>query len=146
MGFCLRYDCESPFRSSLTPRSHGIYPAIDPALEAICLMAIAHAAEDRYATARAPADDLDRWVANEPVIAYREPVTKAVFRWLSRHPHVVIRGLIAMSPCSSSPSPASSCRAYGCRISARRTTVSPGQASPAASEIVRTWIAGGTRV
>jgi eukaryotic-like serine/threonine-protein kinase len=71
-------------------------PAIDPALEAICLMAMAHAPEDRYATARAMADDLERWLADEPITAYREPVTKALSRWLSRHPHVLIRGLIAM--------------------------------------------------
>ena len=70
--------------------------AVDPALEAICLKAMSHAPEDRYATARAMADDLDRWLADEPVSAYREPVTKALSRWLSRHPHVLIRGLVAL--------------------------------------------------
>ncbi len=83
-------------RKGQFPPPSEVIPAIDPALEAICLMAMAHAPEDRYVTARAMADDLERWLADEPVAAYRESVTKALSRWLSRHPHVLIRGLIAM--------------------------------------------------
>jgi serine/threonine protein kinase len=83
-------------RKGQFPPPSEINPAIDPALEAICLTAMAHAPEDRYATARAMADDLERWLADEPVAAYHEPVTKSLSRWLSRHPHVLIRGLIAM--------------------------------------------------
>ena len=30
--------------------------------------------EDRYATPKALADDLERWMADEPVTAWREPV------------------------------------------------------------------------
>ena len=41
--------------------------AIDPALEAICLKAMALRPEDRYATPGALAEDLDRWLADEPV-------------------------------------------------------------------------------
>jgi serine/threonine protein kinase len=83
-------------KGQFRPPTH-LNPAIDPALEGICLMAMAHAPEDRYATARAMADELERWLADEPVSAYREPVTKALSRWLSRHPHVLIRGLIALA-------------------------------------------------
>ena len=43
------------------------------ALEAVCLQAIARAPSDRYATAQALADDLEHWLADEPVAAYREP-------------------------------------------------------------------------
>jgi serine/threonine protein kinase len=92
-------DILTAVRAGQFPAPSEVNPAVDPALEAICLMAMAHAPEDRYATARALADDLERWLADQPVIAYREPVTKAVSRWLSRHPHVLIRGLIAIVAC-----------------------------------------------
>jgi hypothetical protein len=48
--------------------------------------------EDRYATARALADDLERWLADEPLSAYRDPPARA----LSRHPRVLIRGLVVV--------------------------------------------------
>ena len=48
-----------PWRKGEFPPPSEVIPAIDPALEAICLMAMAHAPEDRYATARAMADDLE---------------------------------------------------------------------------------------
>jgi serine/threonine protein kinase len=60
-------------------------PAIDKALEAICCKAMAQQPADRYVSCRALADDVERWMANEPVSAYREPWTKAILRWLSRH-------------------------------------------------------------
>ncbi len=41
--------------------------------------------EDRYKTPRALADDLDRWMADEPVTAWKEPRTRTLIRWLTRH-------------------------------------------------------------
>ena len=46
---------------------------IDRTLEAICLKAMSLRPEDRYASSRALADDLDRWAADEPVTARRDP-------------------------------------------------------------------------
>ena len=43
-----------------------------PALEAVCLKAMALKPEDRYASPRALADDVERWTADEPVAAYPE--------------------------------------------------------------------------
>lgn len=83
-------------RNGNFPRPHEVLPGIDPALEAICLKAMTHAPEDRYPTARAMADDLERWLGDEPVSAYREPAVRALSRWLSRHPNVLIRGLVAV--------------------------------------------------
>ncbi len=60
-------------------------PRIDPALEAICLKAMAHGPEDRYASSRALADDLDRWMADEPVSAWREPFSRRARRWARRN-------------------------------------------------------------
>ena len=51
--------------------------SIDPALEAVCLKAMALRPSDRYATPRALADDVERWTADEPVLAWREPMGPA---------------------------------------------------------------------
>lgn len=55
------------------------------ALEAICLKAMALRPEGRYASPRALADDLERWLADEPVAVYREPWTTRLTRWGRRH-------------------------------------------------------------
>jgi serine/threonine-protein kinase len=65
------------------PRS--IDRAIDPALEAICLKATALRPDDRSGAARALAEDVERWLADEPVTAWREPASVRARRWLRRH-------------------------------------------------------------
>jgi serine/threonine-protein kinase len=65
------------------PRQHDA--TIDPALEAVSRKAMALKPEDRYATPRLLAEDIERWMADEPVSAYREPWTRTLARWLSRH-------------------------------------------------------------
>ena len=56
------------------PPPRAIDPSIDRALEAVCLKAMAVTPDDRYASCRALADDVERWTADEPVSAYREPI------------------------------------------------------------------------
>ncbi len=58
---------------------------IDPALEAVCQKAMAHEPADRYATPRALADDVEKWMADEPVSAWREPFSRQARRWARRH-------------------------------------------------------------
>ena len=41
--------------------------------------------EDRYAIARALADDIERWMADEPVTAWREPFSRRARRWARRN-------------------------------------------------------------
>jgi serine/threonine-protein kinase len=60
-----------------------------PALEAVCLKSLAKKPADRYASARALADDVRCWLADEPVTAYPEPWTTKARRWLARHRAVV---------------------------------------------------------
>ncbi len=60
-------------------------PSTDRALEAICSKAMAEAPEDRYATPRGLADDVERWMADQPVTAYRDPWLTKARRWLRRH-------------------------------------------------------------
>jgi Flp pilus assembly protein TadD/tRNA A-37 threonylcarbamoyl transferase component Bud32 len=55
------------------------------ALEAICLKAMAREPAARYATALELAADLERWLADEPVRAYPEPVRLRLARWARRH-------------------------------------------------------------
>ncbi len=80
----VRQMLESVKRGEITPpRRHE--PGIDRALEAIILKAMAQRPESRYATSRELAEDLERWMADEPVLAWREPWTRTVVRWLTRH-------------------------------------------------------------
>jgi serine/threonine-protein kinase len=67
------------------PPPRRLDPAIDPALEAVCLKAMALRAEDRYTTPRALAEDIEHWMADEPVAAWREPWARRVRRWERRH-------------------------------------------------------------
>jgi eukaryotic-like serine/threonine-protein kinase len=48
-------------------------PDIPPALESICLKAMALNPEDRYETPTALADDIERWLAGVPVSAFEQP-------------------------------------------------------------------------
>jgi serine/threonine-protein kinase len=73
-------------------------PAIDPALEAVCLKAMANRPEDRYSSCRALADDVERWAADEPVSAWREPFSVRARRWMRRHrTAVALAGAILIS-------------------------------------------------
>lgn len=54
-------------------------------LEAICLKAMAHDPAQRYPSARALADDVEHWLADEPVSALPETSAQRLQRWLRRH-------------------------------------------------------------
>jgi hypothetical protein len=55
------------------------------AFEAVSLKAMAHKAEDRYESARALARDIEQWLADESVSAWREPWSVRARRWVGRH-------------------------------------------------------------
>jgi tetratricopeptide (TPR) repeat protein/tRNA A-37 threonylcarbamoyl transferase component Bud32 len=78
-------DVLAKIQSGEIPRPRSFAPWLDPALEAICLKAMALRTVDRYATAKALAEDLDRWIAGEPVQAYREPFSRRARRWARKH-------------------------------------------------------------
>jgi serine/threonine protein kinase/Flp pilus assembly protein TadD len=59
------------------------------ALEAICLRAMALRPEDRYQSASAVAAEVEHWLADEPVAAYREPLVRWLQRWARRHKTLV---------------------------------------------------------
>ena len=72
-------------RAGEFPKPREIKPEVPPALEAICLKAMAKEIKDRYASCRALADDLENWLADEPVSVYQEPITARAFRWARKH-------------------------------------------------------------
>ncbi len=50
---------------------------------------MAFAPDDRYATSRALADDIERWTAGQPVSAWQEPLSRRARRWARRSQTVV---------------------------------------------------------
>jgi serine/threonine-protein kinase len=70
--------CDFPLPCSLDP-------SIDQALQAVCLKAMALQPGDRYGSPKDVSEDLERWMASEPVTAWREPWTRKLLRWLTRH-------------------------------------------------------------
>jgi eukaryotic-like serine/threonine-protein kinase len=69
--------------------------AIDPALEAVCHKAMALNPEDRYPSPRALAEDVERWMADEPVTAHREPLAARARRGMRRHRTAVTAAVVA---------------------------------------------------
>ncbi|MEW4569952.1 tetratricopeptide repeat protein [Tautonia sp. JC769] len=66
-----------------TPRS--LNPAVPKPLEAICLHALSRRPADRYQAVPELAEDIRRWLADEPVSVYREPIAVRAGRWARRH-------------------------------------------------------------
>jgi serine/threonine protein kinase len=56
------------------PAPRQIKPLTPRALEAICSKAMAKVPRDRYGNALELAADVKRWLADEPVMAWREPI------------------------------------------------------------------------
>jgi hypothetical protein len=54
-------------------------------LEAVCLKALALKPEERYASAADLAQDIARWLADEPPLAYKEPVGERLTRLARRY-------------------------------------------------------------
>jgi serine/threonine-protein kinase len=67
----------------LPPRQ--VKPDVPVALDRICRKAMALRPEARYPSPLALAADVEHWLADEPVSAWREPWTVRTGRWLNRH-------------------------------------------------------------
>ncbi len=71
-------------------RPRSIVPPMPVALEAVCLKALAKRQTDRYGTAKELADEVQRWLADEPVNACREPWTVRAARWARKRRTLVV--------------------------------------------------------
>jgi tetratricopeptide (TPR) repeat protein len=69
---------------------------ISPALEGVCLKALAAAPAERYATALELAKDLEHWLADEPVSCYRDPLSTRLGRLARRRRTLLTSGGVAM--------------------------------------------------
>jgi hypothetical protein len=67
------------------PRAREVDPTVPAALEAICAKALSLNREDRYPSATALADDVRRWLIDEPVSVHRDPLTVRLTRWGRKH-------------------------------------------------------------
>jgi len=65
-------------------------------LEAICLKAMEREQSRRYASPVELADELERWLADEPVEAYRERPIERIVRWSRRHRSLVLTAAAAI--------------------------------------------------
>ena len=74
------------------PRPREVRRDSPAPLEAICLRAMAVNSEDRYPSARLLGEDIERWLADEPVSAYDEPLSVRTRRWVRRHQSAVTGG------------------------------------------------------
>jgi serine/threonine-protein kinase len=83
-------------RSGEFPRPGQLDPRIDRALQEICTKAMARRPEDRYVSCRALAEDVERWMAGEPVSAWREPLLRRARRWARLHRTAVSGALAAV--------------------------------------------------
>ena len=81
-------DLESILRAVQTgdfPPPRQLDPRIERTLEAVCLKAMALEPAARYASPRAVADDIERWMADLPVTALEDGWVRRVARWSRRH-------------------------------------------------------------
>jgi serine/threonine-protein kinase len=66
------------------PPPHQVNPRVPAALGAIVVKAMALRPSDRYPSAHVLAEEVERWLADEPVMARREPLSERVRRWMRR--------------------------------------------------------------
>src|SRR5262245_10792303 len=101
-------------RSGAFPPPRAVNRDGPPALEAVCLKAMAQRPDDRYRSARALAEDVERWLAGEPVSAWREPWSVRLGRAFDRNRTAAVASAAALFVASL----AAGYLAYGARIRA----------------------------
>jgi tetratricopeptide (TPR) repeat protein/tRNA A-37 threonylcarbamoyl transferase component Bud32 len=70
--------------------------SVPAALDAICCKAMSLRPEERYSAAQALAEDLEHWLADEPVSAYAEPAGVRLRRWMRKRPRRVTGALVLL--------------------------------------------------
>jgi tetratricopeptide (TPR) repeat protein len=95
-GSSLEETLEKVVRGDLLP-ARRVKPAVPAALEAVCKKGMAIEPGQRYESARALAEEVERWLADEPVLAYREPLADRLRRWGRRHCALVISAVLLLA-------------------------------------------------
>ena len=65
-------------------------------LNAICVKAMSFNPDDRYATSQELASDVQRWIADQPVTAYTDPMSVRATRWIRHHKTAAISSALAV--------------------------------------------------
>jgi serine/threonine-protein kinase len=84
-------------RRGEVPSPRSVKPGVPRPLDAVCRKAMALQPGDRYDSALALAADVERWLADEPVSADREPLRERVRRWCRRHRTAVAASIVAVA-------------------------------------------------
>jgi uncharacterized protein (TIGR03067 family) len=70
------------------PRPGTLNPGLDRDLETICLKCLQKDAGKRYSSAEALAEDLEYWIAGEPIEGRRTGVAERALKWAKRRPGI----------------------------------------------------------
>ncbi|QDS99707.1 serine/threonine-protein kinase [Adhaeretor mobilis] len=80
----------------LFPKPRTLISAIPRGLEAICLKAMQLKPEDRYSSARQLGEDVEAWLADEPLLAMPESFLSRSRRWVKKHRTIVTSSVAAL--------------------------------------------------
>lgn len=70
------------------PKPRALCRSINPDLETICLRCLEKRPADRYSSAEGLADDLERWLRGEPILARPSTAFERTMKWARRRPAV----------------------------------------------------------
>ena len=94
-----KFDAGETLRSVIEGRIKGprsIRRDAPKALSAISMKALSVSPSDRYRTAHELAGDVERWLADEPIEAWKEPVIVRARRWMRKHQTLTVSTFAAM--------------------------------------------------
>ena len=77
------------------PRPREVRANVPRPLAAVCLKAMELVPSERYRSPRQLADDVEHWLADEPLSAYTEPLHVRARRWARRHQTQVTAAAVA---------------------------------------------------
>ena len=72
------------------PPPREVKPQVPAPLQAICLKAMSLKPTERYLSPKMLANDIEHWLADEPVSCLAEPLTVRAQRWVKHHPTLVV--------------------------------------------------------
>ena len=79
-----------------TPKTRSVDPNVPTALDAVCARAMAKPLGERYDTVSDLVDEVQRWLADEPVSVYRPPLSRRLLRWVRHHRTTTAVGLVVL--------------------------------------------------